>query len=49
MIPLDLDEGDWTPEELQGSLSRSREANGWNEPGMEDYDHYDERCDYVAK
>lgn len=29
-------------EELRVLLARSAEANGWNEPEMDAYDHYDE-------
>ena len=35
------DDGEWTDDELRLLLARSAEANGWNEPGMDDYDHYD--------
>jgi hypothetical protein len=35
------DTSDWTQEELRALLARSADANGWNEPGMEDYDQYD--------
>jgi hypothetical protein len=36
------DDAEWTAEELRQMLARSAEANGWNEPGMEAYDRYDE-------
>ena len=36
------DDSEWTAEELCAMLARSAEANGWNEPGMEAYDRYDE-------
>jgi hypothetical protein len=36
------DDGDWTDDELRGMLAKSAEANGWNEPGMDAYDNYDE-------
>ena len=35
------DDGEWTGDELRHVLARSAEANGWNEPGMDDYDQYD--------
>ena len=35
------DDGEWTKDELRLLLARSAEENGWNEPGMEDYDQYD--------
>ena len=35
------DDGEWTHDELRLLLARSAEANGWNEPNMDDYDHYD--------
>jgi hypothetical protein len=35
------DNGEWTEQELRLLLARSAEANGWNEPNMDDYDHYD--------
>jgi hypothetical protein len=37
------DPGEWTDEDLRRVLAKSAEANGWNEPEMDDYDHYDER------
>jgi hypothetical protein len=36
------DDSEWTAEEMLQMLARSAEANGWNEPGMEAYDRYDE-------
>jgi hypothetical protein len=36
------DDSEWSDEELRAMLARSAEANGWNEPGMEEYDNYDE-------
>jgi hypothetical protein len=36
------DDGDWTDDELRRVLAKSAEANGWNEPGMDAYDKYDE-------
>jgi hypothetical protein len=38
MAPYDEDE--MTEEELRLLLARSAAANGWDEPGMEDYDEY---------
>jgi hypothetical protein len=35
------DRGEWTDDELRLLLARSADANGWNEPLMEDYDDYD--------
>jgi hypothetical protein len=32
-----LDSGDSTDDELRLLLARSAEANGWNEPAMDDY------------
>jgi len=32
---------EWTVDELRLVLAHSAEANGWNEPGMDDYDNYD--------
>jgi hypothetical protein len=37
-----FDDSDWTEEELRLQLGRSAQDNGWNEPGMEAYDRYDE-------
>lgn len=37
------DDGEWPGEDLRRIFAKSAEANGWNEPEMEDYDHYDER------
>jgi hypothetical protein len=36
------DDAEWTEDELRLQLARSAKDNGWDEPGMEDYDHYDE-------
>lgn len=36
------EEGAWTADELRLLLARSSRANGWDEPGMEAYDRYDE-------
>lgn len=32
---------DWTHEEMRMALARSSKENGWDEPGMDAYDHYD--------
>jgi hypothetical protein len=32
------DGGEWSDDELRLLLARSAEANGWNEPAMDDYD-----------
>jgi hypothetical protein len=37
-----LDDSEWTDQELRLQLARSAQNNGWNEPGMEAYDRYDE-------
>ena len=36
------DDSEWTAEEMRLGLARSAEGNGWDEPGMEAYDRYDE-------
>src|SRR6266436_6445781 len=36
------DTSESSDEELRLLLARSATANGWEEPGMEGYDHYDE-------
>jgi hypothetical protein len=36
------DDAELTHDELRQQLARSAKENGWNEPGMEDYDRYDE-------
>ena len=33
---------DWTHEEMRQALGRSASENGWDEPGMDAYDTYDE-------
>ena len=33
-----LDDSEWPQEELRHQLAKSAEANGWNEPEMDDYD-----------
>ena len=38
-----LDNGpEWAESEMRWLLARSAEANGWNDPGMDAYDRYDE-------
>ncbi len=37
-----FDDSDWTDDDLRSLLARSAEGNGWNEPGMDAYDRYDE-------
>jgi hypothetical protein len=36
------DDSEWTEDELRLHLARSAKENGWEEPGMEAYDRYDE-------
>ena len=36
------DDSEIGEEELRNQLARAAAANGWDEPGMEAYDHYDE-------
>jgi hypothetical protein len=36
------DDSEWTEDDLRLLLARSAEANGWDEPGMDAYDRYDE-------
>jgi hypothetical protein len=40
------DDSEATHDELRAMLARSSAANGWDEPGMDAYDRYDEerRC-----
>ncbi len=33
---------DWTHDEMRQALARSAKENGWDEPGMEAYDRYNE-------
>jgi len=35
------DDSEWTEDELRLRLARSAKDNGWEEPGMDDYDRYD--------
>lgn len=37
-----FDDSDWTEEEMRQALARASAANGWDEPGMDAYDRYDE-------
>jgi hypothetical protein len=37
-----FDDAEWTDQDLKSALARSAEANGWNEPGMDAYDNYDD-------
>ena len=34
------DDSEWTEDELRLHLARSAKENGWEEPGMDDYDRY---------
>jgi hypothetical protein len=36
------DDSEWTDDDLRRQLARAAQANGWDEPGMEAYDRYDE-------
>jgi hypothetical protein len=36
------DDSEWSDDELRQQLARSSAANGWDEPGMDAYDRYDE-------
>ena len=36
------DDSEMTHDDLRLLLARSAKGNGWDEPGMEEYDHYDE-------
>ena len=36
------DDSEMTHDELRLLLRRSSKENGWDEPGMDEYDHYDE-------
>jgi hypothetical protein len=36
------DDAEWTVDEMRLQLARSAKENGWEEPDMEAYDHYDE-------
>jgi hypothetical protein len=36
------DDSEMTNDDLRLILARSSKENGWDEPGMEEYDHYDE-------
>jgi hypothetical protein len=36
------DDSEWTNDELRLQLARSANDNGWDEPGMDAYDRYDE-------
>ena len=35
-------DSEWTEDELRLQLARSAQGNGWDEPGMDAYDRYDE-------
>ena len=41
MRGLLYDNGAWTDDELRLLLAQSADANGWNEPAMDDYDDYE--------
>jgi hypothetical protein len=51
LIPADVyerlksmlyDDSEWTADDMRQLLAQSAEGNGWNEPGMDAYDRYDE-------
>lgn len=37
-----FDDSDWTQDELRLLLARTAKDSGWDEPGMDAYDRYDE-------
>jgi hypothetical protein len=39
---LICDASEWTDDELRLQLARSAKESGWDEPGMDAYDRYDE-------
>jgi hypothetical protein len=39
---LVCDDSEWTDDELRLQLARSSKENGWDEPGMDAYDRYDQ-------
>ena len=39
---LVFNDSNWNEDELRLQLARSAKDNGWDEPGMESYDRYDE-------
>jgi hypothetical protein len=39
---LIYDDSDWSDAEMRLQLARSAQENGWDEPGMDAYDRYDE-------
>jgi hypothetical protein len=40
--PLLEDRSEWSQDELRVLLAQSSQGNGWDEPEMDAYDHYDE-------
>ncbi len=42
VMHLLYDDSETTHDEMLALLAQSSGANGWDEPGMEDYDRYDE-------
>lgn len=38
------DDSEWSQDELRSQLARSAKESGWNEPGMDAYDNYDEEA-----
>ena len=36
------DDSEWSDHDLRLQLARSSKANGWDDPGMDVYDRYDE-------
>jgi hypothetical protein len=46
---LICDDEEWSEETLRSQLSRSSQANGWNEPEMDDYDRYDDARDELCR
>ena len=37
-----IESSEWTEADLRLALARSFQGNGWDEPEMDAYDHYDE-------
>jgi hypothetical protein len=36
------DDSEWTDDDMRAHLAQSARDNGWDEEGMDAYDHYDE-------
>jgi hypothetical protein len=44
VMNLLYDDSEWTEEQVRALLARAAKGNGWDEPGIDAHDRYDEEC-----